>query len=73
MEEPKNWPPISNGTKVHAVKKGKRDYSAEGDVKRGLLSGCVGEVISHSDSHGLCYQVKFEGGDMAWFDPDELT
>jgi len=48
-----------------------RDYTAEGQQLR--RPGAVGEVIGHSDGHGLCWKVRHEDGSTAHYDPDELT
>lgn len=32
----------------------------------------IGIIVRHSDSHGLCYQVRHENGKQAWYDPDEI-
>lgn len=32
-----------------------------------------GTITTHSDSHGLCFCVDHGDGDVAWYDPDELT
>lgn len=49
----------------------------------GRISGATGTVVGHSDSHGLCFQVKHDlmqhhnSGllvrGIGWYDPDELT
>lgn len=48
-----------------------RDFTAEGQLKR--KPNQIGTIVEHSDSHGLCYYVKYETGGSGWFDPDELT
>ena len=32
-----------------------------------------GRIIKHSDSHGLCYEVKHADGSSAWYNPGELV
>ena len=31
-----------------------------------------GEVVEVSDSHGLCYKVRYSDGLLGWFDPHEV-
>lgn len=33
----------------------------------------TGTIASYSDSHGLCYKVKHEDGQEAWYDPSEFV
>lgn len=47
-----------------------KDFTAEGRLKR--KPNQIGTIVEHSDSHGLCYHVKYEAGGSGWFDPDEL-
>jgi hypothetical protein len=35
--------------------------------------GQEGVVTDYSNSHGLCFEVRFEDGATAWFEPAELT
>ncbi len=69
------YPPIKNGTRVRATarRSGKNDYTDEAIVMRARYSGAIGVVCEYHDSHGLCYGVKFEGGAVAFFDPEELA
>ena len=32
----------------------------------------IGYVVNYSDSHGLCYKIKYEDGNTGWFDPWEV-
>jgi hypothetical protein len=68
-----SYPPIKNGTRVKATvrRSGTGDYTAEAIAERAAQNGKTGAVFAHSDSHGLCYGVRFEDGE-AWFDPNEL-
>ena len=34
--------------------------------------GIKGEVLTHHDSHGLCYDVTHEDGSQACYDPSEI-
>ncbi len=47
-----------------------RDFSPEAVAER--RSGARGTGVRHSDSHGLCFLVKYDAGGEGWFDPDEL-
>ena len=68
------YPTINKGTRVKAPvrRSGQGDYLAGAVVARDLHDGQVGVVCEYHDSHGLCYGVKFKGGAVAFFDPDEL-
>lgn len=68
-----SYPPIKSGTRVRATvrRSGKGDYTDEAIEERERQDGKTGIVGKHSDSHGLCYQVKFDNAE-AWFDPEEL-
>ena len=62
------------GVRVRAtvLRSGKNDYTDVAIVERARHNGQVGTIVRHSDSHGLCYEVRFDEG-TAWFDPEELT
>lgn len=64
---------MQNGMRVVATRDGQRDYNTYADAERQARSGEAGEIVNHSDSHGLTYEVRFDGGRTAWFDPDELS
>jgi hypothetical protein len=68
-----SYPPIKNGVRVKAtvLRSGKGDCTTDAIAERTAQDGKTGAVFAHSDSHGLCYGVKFEDGE-AWFDPNEL-
>lgn len=34
--------------------------------------GVLGTIRSHSDSHGLCYQIVHPDGTTAWYAPTEF-
>jgi hypothetical protein len=67
-------PNLDRGTKVRTVcrRTGKGDYTDLAIQERAQHDGDVGTVVDYSNSHGLCYEVRFESG-TAWFDPEELT
>lgn len=69
----KKWPPLDPGTKV---KTSQPNYSLRGkwtneawDQRRW---GMLGVIMTHSDSHGLCYEIRHEDGSVAWYDPSEM-
>jgi hypothetical protein len=70
-----DYPPIKNGTRVTATvrRSGKGDYTEGAIAARILHDGNIGVVCEYHDSHGLCYGVKFKGGAVAFFDPEELA
>lgn len=53
-----------------------REYNGPARRVRAHYDGQEGEVVSHSDSHGLCFTVKFEepfeGGFDATYETEEL-
>lgn len=48
----------------------RRDYTESAHARR--RAGAIGKVQGHSDSHGLCYEIKHEDGTVGFYDPDEL-
>jgi hypothetical protein len=69
----KKWPPIDPGTRVQTTQPNmeKRDeWTDEGwaDKKWGVK----GQILTHHDSHGLCYDVLHEDGTQGCYDPSEL-
>lgn len=59
------------GKKVQVVSSlEQRDYTVEGHQQR--RPGATGVVIGHSDSHGLCWQVRHDDGTVGFYDSDEL-
>lgn len=67
------WPPIAPNTRVKTTQS---DTARIGDWQPASLAeqkwGVGGKIISHSDSHGLCYQVEHDDGSKAWYNPSEL-
>jgi hypothetical protein len=47
-------------------------YTEEGQQKRRDNDNQVGWIAEQSDSRGLCFGVRFEDGDIAYFEPDEV-
>lgn len=67
------YPPIYPGTMVKTTQPnwGLRDeWTDEGWASRKW--GVEGEVITHHDSHGLCYDVQHKDGTVGCYDPSEL-
>jgi len=67
----KGYPPISPGTLVKTTEDtGCDDWTREALASRKW--GVRGMVITHHDSHGLCYEVKHEDGTVGYYDPSEI-
>jgi hypothetical protein len=67
------WPPISPGTTVMTTKPNlqkRNQWTDEGWA--GRQWGVQGSVITHHDSHGLCYEVRHPDGTVGCYDPSEL-
>jgi hypothetical protein len=66
------YPPISPGTRVKTTEENLEidDWSESAIPKRKW--GVKGEVITHHDSHGLCYDVRHDDGTEGSYDPSEL-
>lgn len=69
----KKYPPLSPGTKVKVTELNEdmRDQWSPG-VWESKKPGASGEVLTHHDSHGLCYEVEHEDGTVGDYDPSEL-
>lgn len=68
-----NYPPVPSGTIITTTRENPElinEWTPEAKAKRRW--GVRGEVIGHSDSHGLCYAVKHSDGEKAWYDPSEF-
>lgn len=69
----KKWPPIDCETVVMTTQPNwdKRDeWTSEGWKRRQW--GVRGTVVTHHDSHGLCYDVCHPDGTWGCYDPSEL-
>jgi len=67
------YPPISPGTRVRTTKENKElayQWTSEGKARKQW--GREGTVITHHDSHGLCYDVLHDDGSHGSYDPSEL-
>ncbi len=69
----KKYPPISPGTHVRTTQEDagvKDSWTEEGKKQRKW--GIEGIVITHHDSHGLCYEVHHSDDTTGCYDPSEL-
>lgn len=67
------YPPISRGTTVRTTQPNldlRDEWADEAWVRRKW--GVQGKVLTHHDSHGLCYDVRHEDGTVGCYDPSEL-
>ncbi len=67
------YPPISPGTLVKTIEPNlalRDEWTDEGWAKRKW--GVRGKILTHHDSHGLCYDVRHEDGTEGCYDPSEL-
>ncbi len=66
------YPPISPGTVVKTTesKSPRSEWTDETWASRKW--GVHGKVVTHHDSHGLCYDVRHEDGTEGCYDPAEL-
>lgn len=69
----KKWPPIDPETVVKTTEPNmemRKEWTDEGWASRQW--GVEGTIITHHDSHGLCYEVKHPDGTIGYYDPSEL-
>jgi hypothetical protein len=67
------YPPIAPGTVVRTTQPDmslRGEWTDEGWAKRKW--GVRGNVVTHHDSHGLCYDVRHEDGSVGCYNPSEL-
>ncbi len=71
--EQKPYPPIAPGTKVKTTQE---DPTAASQYIEGARTNCQwgveGTVVTHHDSHGLCYDVRHADGTEQTYEPTEL-
>ena len=69
----KQYPPVSPGTTVRTTQPNlsfRHQWTDEGWAMRKW--DVKGEVITHHDSHGLCYDIRHEDGTEGCYDPSEF-
>lgn len=69
----KKWPPIDPGTEVKTTQPNlemRGEWTDEGWASKKW--GVQGTILTHHDSHGLCYDVRHEDGTVGCYDPSEL-
>lgn len=67
------WPPISPGTRVKTTQANeslRQEWTDEGWVSKKW--GVQGTILTHHDSHGLCYDIRHDDGTEGCYDPSEL-
>ncbi|KKK75189.1 hypothetical protein LCGC14_2876240 [marine sediment metagenome] len=47
-----------------------KEYQRKAWAKR--KPGMIGEIVKHSNSHGLCFEVLHNNGSSGWYEPDEV-
>ena len=70
----KKWPPIDPGTAVKTIQPNwdkREEWTDDGWTKRKW--GVQGVILTHHDSHGLCYDVRHSDGTVGCYDPSEFT
>ena len=66
------YPPISAGTLVKTTSSNTPDSEWSPAVRVNRKWGVQGKVLTHHDSHGLCYEVRHSDGTVGTYDPSEL-
>ena len=66
------YPPISAGTLVKTTSSNTPDSEWTSEARTNRKWGVQGKVLTHHDSHGLCYEVKHSDGTVGAYDPSEL-
>lgn len=67
------YPPLQTGTPVITHWTALEGDKFTEEAKQNRKWDTKGEVIGHSDSHGLCYEVKHADGTTGWYHPFELS
>ena len=73
MSNEQAWPPLMVATKVKTVRPEKESNDWDPEALKQRRWDIHGEVVRHSDSHGLCYLVRHVDGTKAWYEPRELV
>lgn len=71
---PTKGPPLAPGTPVRTTTPNearRREWTEEGWAKK--RSGVEGVIVTHHDSHGLCYDIRHNDGTVGCYDPSEFT
>ncbi len=69
----KKWPPLDPGTAVKTTQPNmekREEWTNEGWAKRQW--GIQGSILTHHDSHGLCYDVLHPDATVGCYDPSEI-
>lgn len=66
------YPPISNGTLVKTTSSNTPDSDWTSEALANRRWSVHGKVLTHHDSHGLCYEVRHSDGTVGAYDPSEL-
>ena len=66
------WPPIAPGARVRTTQSNTPSDEWTDEVQASRQWGVEGEVRTHHDSHGLCYEVMHSDGTVGSYDPTEL-
>ena len=66
------YPPISPGTLVKTTRSNTPDTEWTPEARANRKWGVEGRVLTHHDSHGLCYEVRHSDGTVGTYDPSEL-
>lgn len=66
------YPPISAGTLVKTTSPNTPDSEWASEARANRKWGVQGRILTHHDSHGLCYEVKHSDGTVGAYDPSEL-
>lgn len=66
------YPPISDGTLVKTKSSNTPDSEWTSEARANRKWGVHGRVLTHHDSHGLCYEVRHSDGTVGAYDPSEL-
>lgn len=61
---------LSDGTRVCTTAEEVTDWTPEAQASRKW--GVEGEILTHHDSHGLCYEVRHQDGSVGHYDYREL-
>ena len=66
------WPPIDVGTKITTTEANPEVDDWTEEALQSRQWGVRGVVLTHHDSHGLCYEVQHKDGSVGHYDPSEI-